>query len=76
MSRSSRRPFPGRPDSVLLDSYGYVFLSGGDKDAAGYGLVVGDDNDTTAQTFTKATGTISVTFVIADLPRLSYFYVR
>ncbi|PNT75663.1 hypothetical protein BRADI_1g36441v3 [Brachypodium distachyon] len=76
MSRSSRRPFPGRSASVLLDSYGYVFLAGDDTDATGYGLVVGDDNDTTAQTFTTATGTIKVTFVLADLPSLSYFYVR
>lgn len=36
----------------------------------------GDDNDTTAQAFTEATGTIGVTFVISDLPCLSYFYVR
>jgi hypothetical protein len=53
-----------------------VFLAGDDKDAAGYGLLGGADNHTTAHTFTKEAGTISVTFVTADLPCLSYFYVR
>jgi hypothetical protein len=53
-----------------------VFLAEDEKDASGHGSVVGDDNHTTAEAFTKETGTIKVTFVIADLPRLSYFYVR
>jgi hypothetical protein len=76
MSESSRRPLAGRPTCALLDSYGYVFLAGDDKDATGHGLMAGADNHTTAQTFTTKTGTIKVTFVFADLPCLSYFYVR
>ncbi|KAF7102238.1 hypothetical protein CFC21_103410 [Triticum aestivum] len=54
---------PSRPDCVLLDS-------------CGYGFVDVDDNHTTAQAFSAATGTIRVTFVISDLPCLSRFYVR
>ncbi|XP_044959700.1 uncharacterized protein LOC123410825 [Hordeum vulgare subsp. vulgare] len=52
-----------RPDCVLLDS-------------CGHGFVDVDDNHTTAQGFSEATGTIRVTFVISDLPCLSRFYVR